>query len=310
MNSSLIDCTVLSPNHSGQRNHKVDVITPHCVVGQLSAESIGHCFVDTKVKASCNYGIGTDGRVCLIVDERNRAWTSSSASNDNRAITIECASDMTEPYKFNSKVYEKLIELTVDILKRYNKNKLVYIANKEEALKYEPKDNEMKMTYHRWFKNKSCPGNWFVSKANEFTGEVNRRLNTDIGVSTEFKRGDLVVLNKEAVQWDGNAIREEYLDKVYRIRSIDEKGRAVLEIDNNVIYAVDKKYISLYVDKEHVLVRINTDVLNIRQGPGIEYKVTDQIRDRGIYTILEVKDNWGKLKSGAGWISMKYVERV
>lgn len=307
MNSSLIDCTVLSPNHSGPRNHIVDRITPHCVVGQLSAESIGHCFVDTKVKASCNYGIGTDGRVCLIVDEKNRAWTSSSASNDNRAITIECASDMTEPYKFNSKVYEKLIELTVDILKRYNKNKLVYIANKEEALRYEPKENEMIMTYHRWFKNKSCPGNWFVSKGTEFVNEVNRRLSTG---NKEFNSGDLVVLNKEAVQWDGNTIREDYLDKVYKIRSIDEKGRAVLEIDNNVIYAVAKKYISLYEDKEHELVRINTDVLNIRQGPGVEYKVTGQIRDRGIYTIIEVKNNWGKLKSGAGWISMNYIERV
>ena len=61
-NSSLVDCTVKSPNHSGQRTHKIDRITPHCVVGQLTAESIGGCFTKQSVQASCNYGIGKDGR--------------------------------------------------------------------------------------------------------------------------------------------------------------------------------------------------------------------------------------------------------
>lgn len=88
-NSSLVNCTVKSPNHSGKRTHKIDRITPHCVVGQLSAESIGGCFTSTSRQASCNYGIGKDGRVCLIVDEANRSWCSSSSANDQRAITIE-----------------------------------------------------------------------------------------------------------------------------------------------------------------------------------------------------------------------------
>ena len=77
-NSSLVNCTVKSPNHSGKRTHKIDRITPHCVVGQLSAEAIGGCFTSTSKQASCNYGIGKDGRVCLIVDEANRSWCSSS----------------------------------------------------------------------------------------------------------------------------------------------------------------------------------------------------------------------------------------
>ena len=122
MNSPLVDCTVLSPNHSGKRTQKLTRITPHIVVGQLKAENIGYCFDDTAREASCNYGIGTEGRVCLIVDEDKRSWCGSSRDNDQKAVTIECASDKTYPYALNDVVYNKLIDLCVDICKR-NGNK-------------------------------------------------------------------------------------------------------------------------------------------------------------------------------------------
>ena len=117
-NSPLVVYTKLSPNHSGQRTHSIDRITPHCVVGQLSAESICGCFTSTSRQASCNYGIGTDGRVSLCVEEKNRSWCSSSNANDQRAVTIECASDMNEPYAMNSAVYDSLVKLCIDICKR------------------------------------------------------------------------------------------------------------------------------------------------------------------------------------------------
>ena len=120
-NSTLVNCTVLSPNHSGKRTHAIDRLTPHCVVGQATAENIGACFPEGR-NASCNYGIGYDGRVCLIVDECNRSWCSSSNDNDQRAITIECASDTKAPYAMNTAVYEKLVELCADICKRNGKN--------------------------------------------------------------------------------------------------------------------------------------------------------------------------------------------
>lgn len=68
-NSPLVSYTKLSPNHSGKRTHSIDRITPHCVVGQLSAETICACFPAGR-DASCNYGIGTDGRVSLCVEEK------------------------------------------------------------------------------------------------------------------------------------------------------------------------------------------------------------------------------------------------
>lgn len=175
-NSRLVDCTMLSPNHSGKRTHGVDRISPHCVVGQLTAEGIGSCFPSGR-EASCNYGIGTDGRVCLIVDEANRSWCTSSNANDQRAITIECASDKSEPYAMNGKVYGKLVDLCEDICRRYGKKKLLWFANKDKSLNYNPKSDEMVLTVHRWFANKSCPGNWLYERLGQLASTVTARLN-------------------------------------------------------------------------------------------------------------------------------------
>ena len=175
-NSSLVNCTILSPNHSGKRTHKIDRITPHCVVGQLSAESIGGCFTSSSIQASCNYGIGRDGRVCLIVDEANRSWCSSSWANDQRAVTIECASDMSEPYTMNSAVYNKLVDLCIDICKRNGIKKLLWFADRAKSLSYEPANGEAVLTVHRWFANKSCPGNWLYGRLGNLASRVNAGL--------------------------------------------------------------------------------------------------------------------------------------
>lgn len=183
-NSSLVSYTKLSPNHSGQRTHSIDRITPHCVVGQLSCESICGCFTSPSRQASCNYGIGKDGRISLCVEEKNRSWCSSSAANDQRAITIECASGTTEPYEMNNKVYAKLIELCTDICKRNGKTKLLWIDNKNKALNYAPAADEMLITVHRWFANKSCPGNWLYARLGNLAATVTAALSpADMGKS-------------------------------------------------------------------------------------------------------------------------------
>ena len=175
-NSPLVDCTVLSPNHSGKRTKPLKRITPHCVVGQLKAEAIGGCFTNPSRQASCNYGIGTEGRVCLIVPEDCRSWCSSSNDNDQQAATIECASDKTHPYAMNSAVYNKLVDLCVDICKRNGAKKLLWISDKNKALSYVLKDDEMIITVHRWFANKSCPGDWLYNRLGELASTVTAKL--------------------------------------------------------------------------------------------------------------------------------------
>lgn len=174
-NSGLVVYTKLSPNHSGQRTHGIDRITPHCVVGQLSCEGICDCF-PAGSGASCNYGIGTDGRISLCVEEKNRSWCSSSNANDQRAVTIECSSDKTAPYAMTDAVYAALIDLCTDICKRNGKKKLLWLGDKNMTLAYEPKADEMMITVHRWFANKSCPGDWLYSRLGDLATQVTARL--------------------------------------------------------------------------------------------------------------------------------------
>lgn len=214
-NSPLAVYTKLSPNHSGQRTHSIDRITPHCVVGQLSAESICGCFTSPDRQASCNYGIGPDGRVAMCVEERNRSWCSSSRENDQRAITIECASDNKEPYAMTDAVYASLIKLCVDICKRYGKTKLMWLADKDKTLAYAPKADEMVLTVHRWFANKSCPGNWLYQRMGDLAAKVTAELGGTASAPEEkpsapsatqsIKAGDLVTITGSAY-YTGKAI--------------------------------------------------------------------------------------------------------
>lgn len=176
VNSPLVSYTKLSPCNSGKRTMPIDRITPHCVVGQLSVETIGACFDHSSAQASCNYGIGVDGRVMLCVPEAVRSWCSSSSANDQRAVTIECACDKTAPYAFNDVVYRRLIELCTDICKRNGKKKLLWLADKEKTLTYNPAPDEMILTVHRWFAAKACPGDWMMQRMGDLAIKVSQAL--------------------------------------------------------------------------------------------------------------------------------------
>lgn len=214
-NSPLVDCKVMSPNHSGTRVHAISRITPHCVVGQLTAESIGGCFTNPSREASCNYGIGKDGRVCLVVDEANRSWCSSNRDNDQRAITIECASDKDAPYAMNEQVFNKLIDLCVDVCQRNGKKKLLWFDNKDKALSYAPASDEMIITVHRWFANKSCPGDWLYSRLGTLASEVTKRLGGNIEVAKkEPETGTKVLYRVQVGAYSVKANAEAQLAKV------------------------------------------------------------------------------------------------
>ena len=175
-NSPLVTVTRCTTHHSGRRTHAIDRITPHCVVGQMSASGLGDYFATTTREVSSNYGIGYDGSVGLYVDEDKRSWCSSSNANDQRAVTIECASDKTHPYAMRPAVYAKLIELCVDICRRNGKNKLIWFGNKGKALGYNPQKNEMILTVHRWFQSTDCPGDWLYRRLDDLATQVTQRL--------------------------------------------------------------------------------------------------------------------------------------
>lgn len=172
-NSPLVDYTRISPNKNSPRNHKIDTITIHCVVGQCTAETLGNIFAPTSRQASSNYGVGTDGKIGMYVEEKDRSWCSSNAANDNRAVTIEVASDTKHPYAVNDRAFAALLDLVTDICKRNGIKKLVWSTKKADRVNHK---NGCNMTVHRYYANKSCPGDYLYNRHGEIAAEVNRRL--------------------------------------------------------------------------------------------------------------------------------------
>ena len=332
-NSALISYTKLSPNHSGKRTKKIDTITIHCMAGQLSVESCGALFAQSSRQASSNYGIGNDGRIALYVDEGNRSWCTSSNANDQRAVTIEVASDATHPYAVNSKAYDALLDLVTDICKRNGIKKLVWSTSKNDRVNHL---NGCNMTVHRDYANKSCPGDYLYNRHGQIAAEVNRRLGaTDTGSSSGgqtsgstdngLKVGDVVTFSgsKHYTSAAGSSGSTCKPGKA-KITAI-AKGKAhpyhliAVSGGGSTVYGwVDASTVSVGSEAAAATsyrVKITADVLNIRKGPGTNYGTNGSIKGGGIYTIVAESTGtgatkWGKLKSGAGWISLDYASKV
>lgn len=231
-NSSLISYTKISPNRTSPRKKPIRKITIHHMAGNLTVEQCGAVFAPTSRKASSNYGIGTDGRIGMYVEEKDRAWTSSSPDNDNQAVTIEVANSTLGPnWTVSDKAMASLIDLCVDICKRNGIQRLNFTGDKTGNL-----------TMHCYFKSTLCPGPYLKSKFPYIASEVNKRLGTEAA-------------------------------------------------------------------PEPFIVQITASSLNVRKGPGTSYAVAQTVSKGQVFTIVQQQGGWGKLKSGAGWISLKYTAR-
>lgn len=165
-NSSLVNHIKISPNSNNPRNRKIDKITIHHCAGNPSVELLGNMFAPVSRQASSNYGIGSDGRVGMYVEECNRAWTSGNAANDHRAITIEVANDeIGGNWHVSDTALAKLIDLCVDICKRNGIARLNFTG-----------DASGNLTMHKYFQNTNCPGPYLSSKFSYIADEVNKRL--------------------------------------------------------------------------------------------------------------------------------------
>lgn len=326
-NSPLVSYTKISPNRTPNRNHAIDTITIHCVVGQCSVETLGNVFAPESRQASSNYGVGVDGRIGMYCEEKDRSWCSSSASNDHRAITIEVASDTAEPYAVKDVAYNATIQLVADICKRNGIKKLVWSTDKNTRINHL---NGCNMTVHRDYANKSCPGTYLYDRMGDIAAKVNAILgatespkqdtNTG-GTSTTIKANDIVTINSDkATYYDGKTSVPAWVRKKQWIVKEVKGDRAVIDKsvdgENAINSPINTKYLTAVKTTTEAaftpyLVKVNTDALNIRKGAGTNYAVTGCIKDKGTYTIIaesagQGATKWGKLKSGAGWISLDY----
>jgi hypothetical protein len=247
-NSPLVTYTNITKNKASPRNHAIDTITIHCIVGQWTAKQGCDYFATTDRECSANYIVGKDGSIGLSVDEKDRSWCTSSRENDNRAITIEVASDTEHPYAVTDAAYSALINLVADICQRNGIKQLVWSTNKDDRVNHV---NGCNMTVHRDYANKACPGQYLYERHGDIAAAVNAILGSGTTQAPEAA--------PEAVQGFPEA---------------------------------------------PFTVRVIVPDLNYRKGPGMSYAVKGQT-GKGVFTITEVQDGWGKLKSGAGWIYLE-----
>ncbi len=187
-NSPLVQYTRISPNSNNPRNNKIKKITIHHMAGVLSVETCGRIFANSKRQASSNYAIGSDGRIAMYVEEKNRSWCSSNANNDHQAITIEVSNSKNGGnWEVSDYVISRLIELCVDICKRNDIERLNYTG-----------DASGNLTRHNMFANTACPGPYLQSKFLYIAEQVNKQLEKQDTpapkptTNTTYKVGDKV----------------------------------------------------------------------------------------------------------------------
>ena len=308
-NSPLVSYTRISPNKTSPRKNKIDTITIHCVVGQCSVETLGNVFAPTSRQASSNYGVGYDGKIGMYVEEKDRSWCTSSAANDNRAITIEVASDTKHPYAVNSKAYAAMLDLVTDICRRNGIKKLVWSTDKNKRMNHLDGCN---MTVHRDYANKSCPGDYLYNRHGEIAAEVNKLLGNASDTPAPPKPPAQKTLYRVRKSWSDTksqlgafsvlANAKSLVDKNLGYKVFDESGKVVYEKGGTSTASVP------------YIVRVTATDLYIRRGAGTNYGTNGFIKP-GVYTIVEEQDGqgatkWGKLKSGAGWISLDFVQKL
>lgn len=251
-NSPLVTYKNITANKTKNRNHAIDTITIHCIVGQWTAKQGCDYFATTDRQCSANYVVGKDGSIGLSVDEKDRSWCSSSSANDHRAVTIEVASDTKHPYAVTDAAYNALIKLVADICQRNGIKKLLWQADKS-LIGQVDKQN---MTVHRWFANKSCPGEYLYERHGAIAEAVNKILGADTPETepeakeepaTAIKKGDVVTIADNATYYNGKKVPGWVRAKKWIVKENPVGNRAVIDKstdgENSICSPIDVKYL-------------------------------------------------------------------
>lgn len=314
-NSPLVNYIGKSPNKNSPRNHKIDTITVHCFVGQVTAKSGCNCKnFTTKGGGSSNYVVGYDGSIGLVVDECDRAWTSDSRENDNRAVTIEVASDTKSPYAVTQEAYNSLLDLITDICKRNGINRLIWFGNKERTLAYQRQEGEACMTVHRWFVAKACPGDYLYNLHGQIADEVTRRLNggvvdptpTQTYIEYKVKKGDSL-----------SKIASQYGVTVDAILALNPsiKNRNLINVGQIIKVPVAQKASAKPSFMPYQVIVNAKGGLNVRAKAGTskDCKITRCLANGTRHTIVAEQMvglvKWGQLSTG-GWICLTYTKKA
>lgn len=238
--SNLITYERQSTKRYNLRNHIIDTITIHCYVGQVTAKQGCDMFATTTRNASCNYVVGKDGSIGLCVDEAYGSWCSSDASNDRRAITIEVASDTTDPYKITDEAMSALINLCADICQRNNIKKLIWSTDKNTRVNHL---NGCNMTVHRDYAAKACPGDYIYNKLGYIADEVNKKITPAPKPEPIKEKGDFDGMTDEQIKEYIRNMYIKYFGRVADAGGLDywfkeiKNGKKLVDVENFFMFS-------------------------------------------------------------------------
>ena len=176
-------------------------------------------------------------------------------------------------------------------------NQAVAAGDYKAAAKYEQKRNEKIDTM-------IAAGMTGYQKTYKYTSYLNN--------SATFSIGDEVKLSSGAKYTNGKSIPNWVIDSKLYVRELRGDDVVFSTLKTGAVTGVaNKKYFTKFGEQStSYKVKVTASALNIRSGPGTNYAINNVIRDKGVYTITEEKNGFGKLLSGQGWISLLYVQKV
>lgn len=305
--STLATETILadSSNYTKGRNgYKICKFTPHHMAGILTGAQCARLFQNPNRNASANYCIGNDGSIVCNVDEDDRAWTSSSRSNDFQAITVEVSNcENGGEWRVSEAAWNSLVKLAVDVCSRYN-FKLVYDGTPNGSL-----------TRHNMFANTNCPGPYLQSRFQELADTVNAILDgnkpqpapTPMPEPTGRKVGDVVKINGVYIASNSTKKLNPARD-TGTITKIINGARNPYLLDNGNLGWVNDSVIvegSASAPTMNKRMRVNTKAgLNVRSTPNGE-KI-GAIPYGTVVTVTEENNGWSKIGEGQ-WVASQYL---
>ncbi len=281
-------------------NMAAEFIVVHNTANDAPAENEIAYMIRNSNQVSFHYAIDDKKIVQGIPEDRN-AWHAGDGGNGNgnrTGIAIEIC--------YSKSGGERFIEA--------EKKAVQFIAFKLKEKGW----GIDRVKKHQDFSNKNCPHRTLEMGWERFLNMIKAEMNitpVEPATSTEITENDVVSIVEGATYYNGKAIPAWVRKKRWIVKSV--KGdRAVIDRSedgtNSINSPVNVKYLSkttattAKAEFKSYIVRVTADALNIRKGPGTNYAIVGVIRDKGSYTIVEENGTWGKLKSGAGWISLNY----
>lgn len=263
--------------------------------------------INVEVGVNAFIGKLADGSVTTVqtMPWNYKPWGCASGKNgscNNGWIQFEICEDNLDDKAYFEAVYQEACELTAYLCMIYNLDphgtvkvngiKVPVILCHADAHELGMGSNHGDV--YNWFKK-------YGKTMDDVRNDVKKLLNPItpiVGAGVTNKRPYRVRKTWEDVKSQIGAF-----SNLENAKKACKEGYSVFDIEGNVIYTPTKS-------NESFLVKVTASGLNIRAEANADSTIKGVIRDKGVYTIVDTKDNWGKLKSGKGWINLKYTKKV